>query len=238
MALNAIKSPLVQYDDGVTVVVNGTPVTVGSGDAYYITTTLAKEQRISDQRLSNTNEYTVEFGERYFPDLRLSRDDDAFDRPSHTWTYKTEEIGSYVDYDKLVETYTTGVTGRDLYDLPALEHPVIHVVEKGIRECPHISLAAVIIFHRELRPARYHEQLPSMNYERLRPRIRKQFSPGKIQKTCILCHCSRNLRSHPIPGRIQPPYNKPGTHVPVRIVKICHLIPFCRQSYGGFGEMQ
>ena len=117
MALNAIKTPLVQYDDGVTVIVNGTPVTVGSGSAYYVTTTLAKEQRISTQTLSNSKEYTVEFGERYFPLLRLASDPDEFQRPCHTWVYGNEEIGSYVDYDLLVETYTTGVTGKDLYDV-------------------------------------------------------------------------------------------------------------------------
>ena len=117
MALNAICTPLVAYDDGVTVVVDGTPVSVGSGDAYYVTTTLAREQRISEARLSNTNEYTVEFGERYFPDLRLVDDPDEFMRPCHTWVFENEEIGSYVDYDLLQETYTTAVTGADLYNL-------------------------------------------------------------------------------------------------------------------------
>ena len=117
MALNAICAPLVAYENDVTIVVGDTPVSFGSGDAYYITTTLAREQRISDQTLSNTKEYTVEFGERYFPNLRLASDPDEFNRPCHTWVYGNEEIGSYVDYDLLVATYTEGVTGQDLYDL-------------------------------------------------------------------------------------------------------------------------
>ena len=117
MALNTIKAPLVAYESGVTVVVGDTPVSFGSGDAYYITTTLAREQRISDVQLSNSNDYTVEFGERYFPNLRLVRETDEFERPSHTWVYESQEIGSYVDYDLLVETYTEGVDGRTLYEL-------------------------------------------------------------------------------------------------------------------------
>ena len=117
MALNAIQAPLVAYENDVTIVVGDTPVSFGSGDAYYVTTTLAKEQRISTQRLSNTNEYTVEFGERYFPNLRLVSESDEFERPSHTWVYENEEIGTYVDYNLLQETYTEDVTGETLYNL-------------------------------------------------------------------------------------------------------------------------
>ena len=117
MALNALQAPLVAYEGGVTVIVGDTPVFFGSGDAYYITTTLAREQRISDEQLSNSNDYTVEFGERYFPNLRLVRETDEFERPSHTWVYENTELGTYVDYDLLLETYTEKVTGRDLYEL-------------------------------------------------------------------------------------------------------------------------
>ena len=117
MALNAIQAPLVAYENDVTIVVGDTPVSFGSGDAYYVTTTLAREQRISTQRLSNTNDYTVEFGERYFPNLRLVSESDEFERPSHTWVYENEEIGTYVDYNLLQETYTEGVTGETLYNL-------------------------------------------------------------------------------------------------------------------------
>ena len=117
MALNAIQAPLVAYENDVTIVVGDTPVSFGSGDAYYVTTTLAREQRISTRQLSNTKEYTVEFGERYFPNLRLVSESDEFERPSHTWVYENEEIGTYVDYNLLQETYTEGVTGETLYNL-------------------------------------------------------------------------------------------------------------------------
>ena len=74
MALNCIKAPLVQYTTSATVTVNGEAVNFGSTKAQYVTTTLAREQRISDRRLTNasstTPNYTVEFGEKYFPLLR------------------------------------------------------------------------------------------------------------------------------------------------------------------------
>ena len=59
----------------------------------------------------------MEFGEKYFPGLRLNVDDDKSERPSHTWIFEREEIGTYVDYDILVEQYTTGVSGKTLYEL-------------------------------------------------------------------------------------------------------------------------
>ena len=122
MALNAIKAPLVKYDNDNTISVNGATVQINGGGAKFVTTTIAKQQNISDRTLTNaginnTNTgYLVEFGERYLPNLRLVTDDDDFDRPSHTWIYKSEEIGTYVDYENLVETFTVGVTGKDLYD--------------------------------------------------------------------------------------------------------------------------
>ena len=119
MALNAICAPLVTYENDATITVNGAEVSIASGDAYYVTTTLAKEQRISDRQLSNSNDYTVEFGEKYFPRLRLVRETDAFERPSHTWVYENTELGTYVDYELLAVdgTYTEAVTGRQLYEL-------------------------------------------------------------------------------------------------------------------------
>ena len=117
MALNTIKAPLVAYEGGTTITVNGAEVSFGSGDAYYITSTLAREQRISEEQLTNSNLYTVEFGERYFPNLRLNQETDEFERPSYTWVYENTELGTYVNYDMLTETYTAGVDGRDLYEL-------------------------------------------------------------------------------------------------------------------------
>ena len=118
MALNAIKAPLVYYPNkGNSITVGGTVVDFGSQKFEYVTTTLAKEQRISRDTLTNSKEYTVELGEKYLPKLELREDIDAFGRPSYTWTYDKKEVGTYINQLLFFKEYTTEVTGRDLYDL-------------------------------------------------------------------------------------------------------------------------
>ena len=117
MALNAIQTPLVTYDKQASITVNGAEVSIGAAEAKYVTTTLAREQRISTQTLSNSGEYTVEFGEKYFPKLELKADTDPFCRPSYTWIYDGSEIGTYIDDDLLLAEYTTTVKGSELYEL-------------------------------------------------------------------------------------------------------------------------
>ena len=117
MALNAIKAPLVHYPNkGNTVSVNGVVVDFTSQQYEYITTTIARQQTISDQKLSNSDDYTIEFGEKYLPKLELRRETDAFGRPAYTWAYDKKEIGNYLDDTDLVAEFTTKVTGKDLYD--------------------------------------------------------------------------------------------------------------------------
>ena len=119
MCLNTLKAPLVQYSNkGGNLTINGTVIGVAPSSAEYVTTTLAKEQRISDRTLTNTTAvnggYTVEFGEKYYSKLVLKNDQsDDFGRPAHTWLYDNETIGTYaeaVDFE-----YTTSVVGKDLY---------------------------------------------------------------------------------------------------------------------------
>ena len=42
---------------------------------------------------------------------------DAFERPARYWEYDGAEIGTYVQKELLKQSYTTEVTGRDLYDV-------------------------------------------------------------------------------------------------------------------------
>ena len=72
---------------------------------------------INDATDNVKNGWTVEFAEKYQPDLALKDTADDFGRPAHTWTWKKAEIGTYVDFDKMVAEYTTKVTGEDLYNL-------------------------------------------------------------------------------------------------------------------------
>ncbi len=123
-SFNTIKSPLVQYNNkGGSISINGADISLGASDASYVVSTIASQQNISDRKLTNTGTtsdggYTVEFGERYYPKLKLSKTLDDFGRPSNSWTYDNKEIGNYVDYDKQFGTdYTTKVTGKTLYEL-------------------------------------------------------------------------------------------------------------------------
>ena len=116
MALNTIKAPLVKYESkGTNLSVNGAEINFGATAAEYLTTTLAQEQRISDRTLTNDGGYTIEFGEKYFPNLWLTEAEDAFGRPACTWTYQTKDIGTYVDMSLLVKEYVGGVKGKTAY---------------------------------------------------------------------------------------------------------------------------
>ena len=117
-AVNALKATLVEYESkGTNVTVNGATVAIGASKPTYITSSIAgAATSIDDTKDNQAGDYTVEFAERYQPDLELDDDTDPFGRPSHTWSWKGHEIGSYIDYDLLVAEYTTEVTGKDLYD--------------------------------------------------------------------------------------------------------------------------
>ena len=119
-AVNALQATLVEYaDKGQEIVVNdGTVITVRPSAPTFVTSSIAGAATSIDDTIDNTtHDYTVEFAEKYQPDLELDHDVDVFSRPAHTWSWKGLEIGTYVDYDLLVAEYTTSVTGRELYDV-------------------------------------------------------------------------------------------------------------------------
>ena len=118
-AVNTLKATLVEYENkGQEIVVSdGTVINVRPSAPTYVTSNIAGAATSIDDTYDNTRQdYTVEFAEKYQPDLELDGTTDVFGRPAHIWTWKNDEIGTYVDYDKLVAEYTTKVTGRDLYD--------------------------------------------------------------------------------------------------------------------------
>ena len=119
-AVNALQATLVEYaDKGQEIVVNdGTVITVRPSAPTFVTSSIAGAATSIDDTIDNTtHDYTVEFAEKYQPDLELDHDVDVFSRPAHTWSWKGQEIGTYVDYDLMVAEYTTSVTGRELYDV-------------------------------------------------------------------------------------------------------------------------
>ena len=103
-AVNALKSTLVEYESkGTNVTVNGATVAIGASKPTYVTSNIAGAATSIDDTVDNTtHDYTVEFAEKYQPDLDLDRDTDDFGRPARTWSWKNREIGTYV-----TATFTT-----------------------------------------------------------------------------------------------------------------------------------
>ena len=115
MTLNALKTPTVEYaTKGSSVTVNGAEINFGASVPTYVTNTIAKEQTISKDKLTNSGEYTIELGEKLYKDLKLVKDTtDAFERPTHEWYLKTTKIGTYAETPDA--TYTAEADTGDIY---------------------------------------------------------------------------------------------------------------------------
>ena len=114
MTLNALKTPTVEYTTkGSSVTVNGAEINFGASVPTYVTNTIAKEQTISKDKLTNSGEYTIELGEKLYKKLVLSDTTDAFGRPTRTWTFENKKVGEYVKDADL--EYTAGTDYEVVY---------------------------------------------------------------------------------------------------------------------------
>ena len=109
MCLNALEAPMVTYDTkGSTITVDGTKINFGASVAKYETSTVAKDQNISKEKLTS-GEYTVELGEKLYKDLKKNSTTDAFERPATEWMLKAKSIGTYADAADLSYTATVEI---------------------------------------------------------------------------------------------------------------------------------
>ena len=117
-AVNTLKATLVEYaNKGSSITINGAEIVTGASEPTYVTSSIYNQATsINDDKDNASGDYTVEFAERYQTDLRLDAETDVFGRPARVWSWKGEEIGTYVDYSKMVAEYTTKVEYQDLYD--------------------------------------------------------------------------------------------------------------------------
>ena len=114
MTLNALKTPTVEYaTKGSNITVNGAEINFGASVPTYVTNTVAKEQTISKDTLTNSKEYTIELGEKLYKKLVLSDTADAFGRPTRTWTFENKKVGEYVKDADL--EYTAAVEYKAIY---------------------------------------------------------------------------------------------------------------------------
>ena len=111
-AVNTLQATMVDYDQKITTNVNGVDVTISQGNAKPVDWS---EGINEDGNIKNDG--FVQFAEEFFPKLECRKDSDDFMRPANNWVYDKTDIGTYVDHTLLVESYTTGVTGKTVYDL-------------------------------------------------------------------------------------------------------------------------
>ena len=111
-AFNTLKATLVDYDNTISANVNGAEVVISNNTAKPVTWS----EGINEDGNIWADGF-VQFAEEYFPDLERLDDDTKFMEPANTWLYDRTEIGTYERTDLLVESYTTGVSGREIYDL-------------------------------------------------------------------------------------------------------------------------
>ena len=113
MCLNALEAPMVTYETkGSSITVNGADINFGASVAKYETSTIAKDQNISSQKLTS-GEYTVELGEKLYKDLKKLSTTDAFMRSATEWKLKAASIGTYAD--KADATYTAATKISAIY---------------------------------------------------------------------------------------------------------------------------
>ena len=112
MALNALQSDLVRFtgDPGVKYTGSNGESWIGGYKAEYTprTSTDPKYNRLIDNKhssdIDHSGQYYCQLGEELYNGNLVKRiDSDIFERPSYTWTYKTEKIGTYIDREKLQE---------------------------------------------------------------------------------------------------------------------------------------
>lgn len=142
-AFNTLKADLVEYDSKITATIAGVDVTIGGSNGAKSVTdetqasntnnwNIINESRAHDQDSQgatswNDNFAIVQFGERYFP--RLVRNNgqykwnnrwnggytvDDLGRPSSTWTYRGEKIGTYTEDP--IKTYEGNVSITTIYN--------------------------------------------------------------------------------------------------------------------------
>ena len=122
LVLNTLESGTVQANTSGSITVGG--VTIATDVQYdYITSNQSYASAIDDARTTNIDGdliqgSVVELGEQlYMGDLQLEDNTiDDFGRPSRTWSYDGDEIGTYAKKELLRQTYTVGVEGGEVYN--------------------------------------------------------------------------------------------------------------------------
>ena len=127
LALNTLEADMVEAQDNtlhITTGENAGNINITGGQITYVVRTSASDFA----KAIDSNDYEgnstdgrqgsiIQMGEQlYQGDLKLTDDEtDDFGRPSRSWRYKTEDIGTYAKKNELVQTWTEKVTKNMVY---------------------------------------------------------------------------------------------------------------------------
>ena len=126
MALNALKTPIVEPSDKTINITDGNGNLVASGGQVdYVVVASNQPYAQAIDRIERTGDglnqvqgYTVELGEKlYNGKLKLEDDYDVFGRPARNWEFDGKNVGVYAKKELMVFENVGSVTGKDLYDL-------------------------------------------------------------------------------------------------------------------------
>ena len=115
MAFNTLKADMVDYDDrGTNITINGATIATGSSKAKPV----SRETGWADTGRDDGNidgDGIQQFAEKYFTKLKKTGGTDSFGRPATTWKFKADEVGTYVDSSKLIQSWTAKAPKGEMY---------------------------------------------------------------------------------------------------------------------------
>ena len=124
-AFNTLSANMVRYGETTNVVIGDAQVSVTGERRWDDDEGAGKDNIVAGDGI-------VQFAERYFTKLVLNDgDEDAFGRPSNTWTYKNDKIGTYAKTADA--TYTKNTAEADIYsDIGMTSNSAFTVYVDGI----------------------------------------------------------------------------------------------------------
>ena len=119
LVLNGLKSNMVEFTGNVGATIGD--VVIGHNTQYTARTNAAQKYNkidVGTTNIAQNDQYYIQLGEElYDGDLELrNNSEDDFGRPSRTWVYDGEDIGTYAKTELIRVTYTEKVEGGDIYN--------------------------------------------------------------------------------------------------------------------------
>ena len=119
-AVNTLKATLVEYKDkGSSITINGAEIVTGASKPTYVTSSIYNQATSINKDKGITPPATTPWSSPsgISPTWNWTATPTSSSVPLTLGPGRIRDIGTYVDYSLMVAEYTTGVSGRDLYDV-------------------------------------------------------------------------------------------------------------------------